>query len=616
MERQTTLRSAKMCKVLAAILCAGACLFLFVPLRAEAHAQYDHSDPASNARLPGGHSPLRVQVWFTEEVEPAFSWLQVYNQARNRVDVNDSHVAPGDLSSLLVSLRPRLPDGAYSVVFHTVSAEDAHEITGSFSFVVGGGALPTDTGAWLSQLQGSSTQSDLNVWSVTTRWLNYLGMAGLVGGLLFLLLVWRPGMYALDGLLKPQFRAARRALEERAVFYLLAALLLLLAGWGLFLGYQAWTMGGVLPWQAGGSDVLKRLLFASRFGMIWLCRLGLIVLSLLLWLLARKRRTAKKGFVPIIAWIMLLLGVGIMLTDVLNSHAAAGELIWLLLPANLLHLVGAGFWIGGLFALLFLLPAALLHLTPGTGDRTRLLARIIPHFTRVALLSVGLVGLTGIVQAFFLVKTPSALVESGYGQALLVKSALFALLLLLGAFNGFRVSPAMQRFASCSDEQLGAASFAAGSLQRTFRRVVTMETVLAICLLLAVGVLTSLAPPLTQSHAEARQQGPLLYQGQAHDLTYRLVINPGTVGPNTVEVVLTGKEGRPIQSTSVVLLRCMMLDMDMGVQDVSLAPVNTEPGYYQATTSALSMSGRWRMALIVRRTGFNDVEVAWEETLQ
>src|SRR5947199_4859214 len=55
-----------------------ALLFLLVPQLAEAHsqlpfhAQYDHSNPPANARLPSGYSLTRVQVWFTEQVDPNF----------------------------------------------------------------------------------------------------------------------------------------------------------------------------------------------------------------------------------------------------------------------------------------------------------------------------------------------------------------------------------------------------------------------------------------------------------------------------------------------------------------------------------------------------------------
>jgi copper transport protein len=167
-----------------------------------AHAQYDHSLPAANARLPSGHPPPMVQVWFTEQIEPAFSSLTVYNQAKQRVDAHDSHVAPDNPSSMIVSLQPSLPDGAYTVVFQNVSLDDGHHVVGAFSFVVGGGPLPTNTDALLSNVQPSD--ENLNGWSIAIRWLNYLGMAALVGGLAFLLLVWRPTLVQLETSIGPE----------------------------------------------------------------------------------------------------------------------------------------------------------------------------------------------------------------------------------------------------------------------------------------------------------------------------------------------------------------------------------------------------------------------------
>jgi hypothetical protein len=53
----------------------------------------------------------------------------------------------------------------------------------------------------------------------------------------------------------------------------------------------------------------------------------------------------------------------------------------------------------------------------------------------------------------------------------------------------------------------------------------------------------------------------------------------------------------------------MMEDMDMGVQVLDFIPVKDIAGSYGATASFLSMSGRWAIELIVRRTGFDDAKV-------
>jgi putative copper export protein len=78
-----------------------------------------------------------------------------------------------------------------------------------------------------------------------------------------------------------------------------------------------------------------------------------------------------------------------------------------------------------------------------------------------------------------------------YGLFLCIKIGIFLLLLCMGAYNLLRISPSMKHFASSIDEQNGAHSLAAGTLQRSFRRVIGVEVGLMLLVLLAAGALTS-----------------------------------------------------------------------------------------------------------------------------
>ena len=71
---------------------------------ASAHANLVRSDPAAGASLT--KAPTKVQLWFSEELEPSFSSAVIYDGTRNRVDANDSHVAPDDdsTSHMLITL--------------------------------------------------------------------------------------------------------------------------------------------------------------------------------------------------------------------------------------------------------------------------------------------------------------------------------------------------------------------------------------------------------------------------------------------------------------------------------------------------------------------------------
>ena len=102
--------------------------FIFVRF-AEGHAFLDHADPKVGSTVH--ESPLQVSVWMTEDLEPAFSKLQVFDPKGNEVDKKDIKV---NGATMAVSL-PKLPAGKYHVSWLAV-AIDTHKTSGSFDFTI------------------------------------------------------------------------------------------------------------------------------------------------------------------------------------------------------------------------------------------------------------------------------------------------------------------------------------------------------------------------------------------------------------------------------------------------------------------------------------------------
>jgi methionine-rich copper-binding protein CopC len=113
------------------ILCC--CLLLILPAaRLSAHAFLERSDPSVGGKM---HSaPAAVRIWFTEEVEPVFSSIQVLDETGKQVDKKDTHSDLSNRSLLQVSL-PRLGPGTYKVVWRVVSV-DTHRTNGNFTFQI------------------------------------------------------------------------------------------------------------------------------------------------------------------------------------------------------------------------------------------------------------------------------------------------------------------------------------------------------------------------------------------------------------------------------------------------------------------------------------------------
>ena len=95
---------------------------------ASAHAFLDHALPAVGSTSHG--SPPELRLWFTQELEPAFSTVKVVDAGGKQVDKGDASVDAQDHKLLKVSLPPLAP-GAYKVMWRVTSV-DTHTTSGSF----------------------------------------------------------------------------------------------------------------------------------------------------------------------------------------------------------------------------------------------------------------------------------------------------------------------------------------------------------------------------------------------------------------------------------------------------------------------------------------------------
>jgi len=100
--------------------------------RLGAHAFLRDAEPGVGSTVPT--SPNEVKIRFTENIEPAFSCIQVFNASNSQVDKRDVHLDRSDHALLRVSL-PQLGVGTYKVVWRVVSV-DTHVTNGSFTFRV------------------------------------------------------------------------------------------------------------------------------------------------------------------------------------------------------------------------------------------------------------------------------------------------------------------------------------------------------------------------------------------------------------------------------------------------------------------------------------------------
>lgn len=108
---------------------------LIAPAAVRAHAFLDHSDPAVGSTVPA--APAALHLWFTQELEPAFSWATVSDKSGASVNDGPAAIDPSNRSELTIKLKS-LPAGTYTVKWHALSV-DTHTTEGDFTFHVGKG---------------------------------------------------------------------------------------------------------------------------------------------------------------------------------------------------------------------------------------------------------------------------------------------------------------------------------------------------------------------------------------------------------------------------------------------------------------------------------------------
>ena len=105
---------------------------LLSPTAGWAHAVLVRSSPAARATL--SRPPERVQLWFNERLEPAYSRASVWDASGKQVDASDGVVDAAEPTRLTVNV-PALAPGTYTVKFRVLSV-DGHLVESQFPFTV------------------------------------------------------------------------------------------------------------------------------------------------------------------------------------------------------------------------------------------------------------------------------------------------------------------------------------------------------------------------------------------------------------------------------------------------------------------------------------------------
>jgi copper resistance protein D len=227
---------------------------------------------------------------------------------------------------------------------------------------------------------------------------------------------------------------------------------------------------------------ISKVLFGTSFGRVWCWHLVFTILAIGVCIAPR---THWRMPAILVLSFLLLVSLGWV------GHAVEGQgKVRLAHQINqMVHLLAAGLWLGGLFPLAWLLGRA----RSSSGTAWISVARgVVPRFSQMGYAAVALLAATGALNTLLLVGSTQALVGTPYGRLLGLKILLFLAMVAVALFNRFRLLPRLRR-----DTRTSAAT-------ATLARSVLCEQGLGFAVLAVVSVLGTWPPTI---HPGGHQSG-------------------------------------------------------------------------------------------------------------
>ncbi len=483
---------------------------------AAAHAVLLRTDPSPQTTVKA--PPTEVKLEFSEAVEVAFGAVRVFDVDGKRVDKGKIETANGRRD---VVVPATLPGGTYTVTWRVVSA-DGHPVHGGFQFYVG--APSTISPVAIKGDTGAGRVVGWGYGAVRFTW--FAALLAVIGFVVVRRFVWTPALR--DAGLADSAAAERfRRRFNRALPWAWAVLLV---AWLLTLWFEAASISGLGLAGSAKASVLRDVL-KTGFGRSWLAGLGFILVTGLP-VGGLTRRSGLFGARPQ-TWLSVMAasaaGLALSVADI--GHATTEGHPRLGVPSVALHLLAVSVWVGGLAALVLLGASAWSAVAP--EDRNRLLGRLVPRFSRLALIAVAVLVATGVINALLDLASVSDLWDTTYGRVLSTKIILLAVALAFGAWHLWGVP---RRLAAA--DRAGAEGAAGPG--RSFRRSTSAELVV---LAAVVGFASALVALVPGRSLALLANGPVNQEQRTGGYTVQLFLDPSTPGANEIHLTFVNPNG-------------------------------------------------------------------------
>ena len=522
----TTLRK-KFIAVVVAML--GALALVGAPSASvSAHAVLDSSSPAASTVLET--SPSEIRLTFNEPVESSLLEIRLFGGNQQEIAISDAQRSPTNTAVVTAGV-PTLDNGVYVVVWRVMST-DGHPATGAFPFEIGQTTSGQGQDLVTQIVNGLDETSPLKTPLTIARFLAYFAVVVLIGGLA---LSWGSPLVQ-SGVLRQLFSASVVSLAMGAV--------------GIVLLQGAYATGR--SWNAVLDADLLRDVFATRLGISSLVRLAAVVAwGVLLLNLHRAASAVWQNTAVLVATVSVL-------TFSFSGHPSSGSLPWVFIAVDAVHFAAIAVWVGGLVVLWFLR-------RDENVDAQR--------FSRLATRALPIVVITGGAQALHLMGGTDEIFSTTYGQLLVAKVAIVAVLALSGA-------AARQRITTHSVSPIAS--------------ILKFDAVLVVAVLAVTSVLTTTPPGSTDNPADQIFSATQIQADVLADFT----VVPARVGAAEVHVILTPPGGalKPVEDAVV--------QFSLPARNIPAIPVSMielGPNHWSGIVQ-FPYAGDWNMQVQVENT--------------
>ena len=525
---------------------------------ASAHARLVGTEPTNGTVL--AEAPPDLRLTFNEPVAPVTTAFTLYDST-GRYGGGDGTFAVTSVDTLVTAALPAsLPDGSYLLSWRVVSA-DAHPINGVLPFLAGSAsAEPVAAPA----ADPESLRNPVNLAYLALQVLGYLGLLGAVGLVVFDRVVLRPAPGA------PRAKSRLLAL----------GLGVAVAAYGLLVGLTVVReRGSALTGLVDGS-VWRQGLATSAAATLALAVAG----GALLLLATRVPATA--------GLVVALAGALVAVSSVLpTGHTRTYGPTWLVVGLDLVHAATAAVWFGGLIGLG-------LHLVAARRTRSDPVpvAAVVARFSALAGGLVVLLGVSGVGLAVIIVGSFRALYQTDYGQALLVKVAVVAVIGLLAVWNRVHLVGSVRKRGAPEAQW------------RRLRGAVLDEAVLLVLTLAVTGLLTFQSPTVPDGPVPAggTASTPAVQRVAFGPGTLQGAVRPGRVGPNTFEFTLEDATGAPLSTKEEPTVSASLAAENIGPLQPAVEQVTGTDRY--RTDLQLPLAGTWVVEVSLPSRGFEPLQ--------